>query len=318
MSRKADTRLLKGFTLIELLVVIAIIALLVSILLPSLAQAREQAKTVKCGTGLQQIGLAMRYCMDENKGHVPDLDDGAAVATNRIMLTPADLLHELNYLSDIQVSFCVADRRPDEGMAARGTDWNFKFVDRFDMGEASKPGVRTSYAINTVIHYGWPEDRHPDSARQVLMTEGWWNWMGNLSGTWAFATRVGLRPNINQITWVCNKVAWRHTNRYIANILFMDNHVAQVAPRMPTTIIELRDKLVDTARLFTWMPGEKLYRYDNEAYGANQGGYPPNMRPRFGRSGSWEVNPSKPDTLDLTKRSRENRWKKFPNPAQRR
>ncbi len=58
----------KGFTLVELLVVIAIIALLIAILLPSLARARELSKRTVCGTQLKAIGGATVMYGNDNAG----------------------------------------------------------------------------------------------------------------------------------------------------------------------------------------------------------------------------------------------------------
>jgi len=51
----------QGFTLIELLVVIAIIALLVSILMPSLKRAKELARRTVCASNLHTIGISMQF-----------------------------------------------------------------------------------------------------------------------------------------------------------------------------------------------------------------------------------------------------------------
>jgi prepilin-type N-terminal cleavage/methylation domain-containing protein/prepilin-type processing-associated H-X9-DG protein len=64
-----------GFTLVELLVVIAIIALLISILTPSLMKAKSMAVRLKCAHNLKQIELAMNMYLNANDNTFPCAQD---------------------------------------------------------------------------------------------------------------------------------------------------------------------------------------------------------------------------------------------------
>jgi prepilin-type N-terminal cleavage/methylation domain-containing protein/prepilin-type processing-associated H-X9-DG protein len=65
----------RAFTLIELLVVVAIIALLLAILLPSLAKAKRQAREVVCRSNLRQLGIGFLTYANDSNGCLPGSDE---------------------------------------------------------------------------------------------------------------------------------------------------------------------------------------------------------------------------------------------------
>ena len=102
----------KQFTLIELLVVIAIIAILASLLLPALGQARQRAKAINCKSNLKQIGITLTLYAQDNHNFLPFVTSMPSVADALDLPNLPEAMED--YVDkENRIYRCVSDSNPE-------------------------------------------------------------------------------------------------------------------------------------------------------------------------------------------------------------
>jgi len=285
---------MKGFTLIELLVVVAIIALLISILLPALQNARRQAQAVVCGGNVQQITVALRMYQDDHQGWLPQSHCPQSVYGDNVGATWSEAawgvpkralwfyLVTPTYLRDPRALACPSD--PFRAL--------FDFEARDDL---TKPAC--GYGLNYVMRHAGSHmmntDRRgpkrpaetillaevgPDDARELAPLMGSAD-AGGVAWPWRDGGRLlwddGTRPWYPGITWLTA----RHNGKI--NLAAIDGSVKRVP-----TIQQLRSgpKLRTLECYGPVFPGPK---YVCALCAAAQSGFGPTQHYIFSASKLW-------------------------------
>jgi len=121
----------QGFTLIELLVVIAIIGILMSILVPAISRAKENARRTKCLSNLRQLQTTLQLYADSNDGRVPSRDyEAGAVWVDRLepYYTNRKLLHCPKDDKDVDQSYLLNGFTDYFAMISFAMDWEEFFL----------------------------------------------------------------------------------------------------------------------------------------------------------------------------------------------
>ena len=142
----------KAFTLIELLVVISIIALLVSILMPALGKARDQARRTVCSSNMRSNVLALRLYSDQNNDRLP-LQSPAGYWPWDVSYWTTDII--LKSGSDPEIFYCPSNKTMSY---ENDHNWRFSELDGTPQVTITTPepsGIETRKNLYRVTTYFW-------------------------------------------------------------------------------------------------------------------------------------------------------------------
>ena len=216
-----------GFTLVELLVVVAIIALLVSILLPTLGKAKEQTRMVICMSNLRSLGLSFTFYTGANDNWWPPVGWDRDVLYNGPWSPYWDkILHQCRYYDNLDLLHCPSDH----------LDRSAYYENLGIPVEARYP---RSYAMNQRVSYlgltpDWPgrvtkATEVTDPGDTILVAEAWdsrW-WSSYEPNIYNQDNGCAVWPGYNASYPGRNREATMdvHRNNDAANYLFCDGHV---------------------------------------------------------------------------------------------
>jgi prepilin-type N-terminal cleavage/methylation domain-containing protein len=158
-ARTSPTENKSGFTLIELLVVIAIIAILASLLLPGLTQAKEKARRILCASNERQMGIALAMYSDDNSDFLPVQTDNNPLDYTRTNGTGNWILSIIPYTSN-----------PSGGRLYGCRTAKKRYV---EPGTFPTEGADNNYMANAVI-IGRKRNLIPSPSKIVLVQEDWY------------------------------------------------------------------------------------------------------------------------------------------------